>query len=716
MPNRLATESSPYLRQHADNPVDWLPWGPEAFAQAKAENKPIFLSIGYSTCHWCHVMARESFANPAIAALLNDSFISIKVDREERPDVDRVYMAYLQAITGQGGWPLSAWLTPELKPFYAGTYFTPEDRNGRAGFPTILNAIARGWREDRERIVAEGDKALESLKEHTKPGTLAESGDPLAESAGDAFETAFGYYAESFDGRLGGFGGSPKFPRPANLAFLLHCAALQGPTTPVGNEAITMTAHTLSQMARGGLHDHVGGGFHRYSVDAEWFVPHFEKMLNDQAQIAVTALDTWAATQDERFAWLARDVLDYCIRDLLSPEGAFYSAEDADSDRADGTHAEGAFYTWTLAELREVLGESADFFAAHYGVKEGGNVAADRDPHHEFTGTNILAQVQPLEVSAKQAKLSLQEASDRLVPGLEALRAARAKRPRPHLDDKILTAWNGLMLSALAKASACPAECLSDRRASYREAALGLAAFAKRSLFDAKRGVLLRSWRAGHATIEAFAEDYAFLIQGLLDLYEATFEASWLRWADGLQQLFDALFFDTDKGGYFNSPGGAADIILRLKEDYDGAEPAPSSIGALNLLRFSWIFHDEAARERGRRTLEAFRPRWLGVPQALPQMLCALEAALEPPRHVVLVGSAGRADFAALAQVLASQFGRRRAVIGLIGSPDQAWLLARAPWLQPLVARQGHATAYVCEAYTCKEPATDPQTLWSQLV
>jgi uncharacterized protein YyaL (SSP411 family) len=370
MPNRLATESSPYLRQHAENPVDWYSWGPEAFAKAKAENKPIFLSIGYSTCHWCHVMARESFANPAIAQILNDSFVSIKVDREERPDVDRVYMAYLQAITGQGGWPLSAWLTPELKPFYAGTYFTPEDRNGRAGFPTILNAIARGWREDRARIVEEGDKALEALKEHTKPGTVADSGDPLAESAGNAFETGFVYYADSFDGRLGGFGNAPKFPRPANLAFLLHCATLQGPTSQVGREGIQMAAHTLSQMARGGIHDQVGGGFHRYSVDAEWFVPHFEKMLYDQAQIAVTALDTWAATQDERYAWLARDVLDYCLRDLLSPEGGFYSAEDADSDRADGTHAEGAFYVWTLAELREVLGGDADFFAAHYGVKE----------------------------------------------------------------------------------------------------------------------------------------------------------------------------------------------------------------------------------------------------------------------------------------------------------------------------------------------------------
>jgi uncharacterized protein YyaL (SSP411 family) len=328
---------------------------------------------------------------------------------------------------------------------------------------------------------------------------------------------------------------------------------------------------------------------------------------------------------------------------------------------------------------------------------------------------NILAQVQGLDVSARQAKLSLQEASDRLVSGLEKLRAARAQRPRPHLDDKLLTAWNGLMLSALAKASACPADCLSDRHEGYREAALGIAQFAKRSLFDPKRGVLLRSWRDGKATIEAFAEDYAFLIQGLLDLYEATFDASWLRWADGLQQIFDALFFDSDKGGYFNSPAGASDIVLRLKEDYDGAEPAPSSVGALNLLRFSWLFHDEESRERGRRTLEAFRPRWLGVPQALPQMLCALEAALEPPRHVVIVGQQGSPDFEALAAVVTSHFGRRQAVVGLSGGPDQEWLLARAPWLQPLASKRAKATAFVCEAYTCKEPATSPQMLRGQL-
>ena len=715
MPNRLAHERSPYLRQHADNPVDWMPWGPEAFSRARSEAKPIFLSIGYSTCHWCHVMARECFENPQIAALMNEHFVCIKVDREERPDVDRVYMAYLQAITGQGGWPLNAWLTPDLKPFYAGTYFPPEDRQGRGGLPTILKAIARGWAEDRDRIIAEGNRAIEALAEHTKPGMVADSGDPLSESAGNAYETAFQYYTEAYDGQRGGFGGAPKFPRPANLSFLLQCAALQGAETPVGQEALSMVSHTLAQMSRGGIHDHVGGGFHRYSVDADWFVPHFEKMLYDQAQIAVCSLETWKATGDERYAWLARDILDYVLRDLTSPEGGFYSAEDADSDREGGGHAEGAFYVWTWEEFKAVLGEDAAFLADHFGVRPAGNVSPEADPYGEFTGRNILSQKQSLTVSASRAKLDLQEANDRLARGLSLLYQARSGRPRPHRDEKVLTAWNGLMISAFALASACPAESLADRRDRYREAAVRAASFLKSALVQPKTGLLLRSWSGGAATIEGFSEDYAFLIQGLLDLHEATADARWLRWADELQQVFDALFYDAGKGGYFNSPAGAEDIVLRLKEDYDGAEPAASSVAALNLLRFSSILHDEGARERGRQTIEAFKSRWLGTPHALPQLLCALEAALEPPRHVVLAGNPSHPGFKALADTVASCFGARRSILARTPLSEQPWLEARAPWITLFDPSPSEPTAYVCEAYTCKAPCTDPAVLRDQL-
>ncbi|HEY5227390.1 MAG TPA: thioredoxin domain-containing protein, partial [Opitutaceae bacterium] len=487
MANRLASATSPYLLQHADNPVDWFPWGQEAFDEARRLDRPIFLSIGYSTCHWCHVMAHESFENEAIAEILRGSFVSVKLDREERPDVDRVYMAYLQALTGHGGWPLSVWLTPDLKPFYAGTYFPPEDRQGRAGFPTILRAIARGWKEDRARLVEEGDRVVASLKERADEKAVPQAGaaETFAVAAGAAFEKGYQYYAESFDPKFGGFGGAPKFPRPANFAFLLRCAALQGLASEAGVEASGMVSRTLAAMARGGIHDHVGGGFHRYSVDAEWFVPHFEKMLYDQAQIAACSLEAWQATGDERHAWLARDVLDYVLRELTDKAGGFYSAEDADSAPSKGAESvEGAFYVWTLAEVEEVLGGDAAFAAAHFGLRGDGNVAKERDPHGDFTGKNILAQVRPLGETAGLFRMDPQAASDLLLSCIARLRSARSSRIRPHLDDKVVAGWNGLMISALARAAVIPAESLADRRKDYLAAALKAAEFLGKEILD----------------------------------------------------------------------------------------------------------------------------------------------------------------------------------------------------------------------------------------
>jgi uncharacterized protein YyaL (SSP411 family) len=391
MPNRLAHEKSPYLRQHADNPVHWLPWGEEAFAKARAENKPIFLSIGYSTCHWCHVMAHESFEDANVAAVLNYDFVPVKVDREERPDVDRVYMAYIQATTGHGGWPMSVWLTPALKPFYGGTYFPPEgNAHGRPGFLTVLGMISKHWLEQREKILTGADEVTAALQRYATEGRPREVSTgapaPLHEAAGDAFEKAFQYFYESFDGTHGGFGGAPKFPRPSTLNLLFRIAALQGVTTDIGAEAVKLATFTLQKMAGGGIHDHVGGGFHRYAVDEQWFVPHFEKMLYDQAQLAVSYLEAKQATGREVFAWFARDIFDYVRRDLTSPQGGFYSAEDADSllEAGKPEHAEGAFYVWTKAELEAILGADAAFFCAHFGVKDGGNV--DHDPQGEFTG------------------------------------------------------------------------------------------------------------------------------------------------------------------------------------------------------------------------------------------------------------------------------------------------------------------------------------------
>jgi uncharacterized protein YyaL (SSP411 family) len=728
MPNALAQEKSPYLLQHADNPVAWLPWGEAAFAKARAEQKPIFLSIGYSTCHWCHVMAHESFENPATAAILNEHFVPIKVDREERPDVDRVYMTYVQAMTGHGGWPLSAWLTPDLKPFYGGTYFPPEDRHGRAGFPVILKAIADGWRDEREKLVNEAERAIATLRAPREPaGNAAAPTAPLADAAGEAFDKCFRYFYESFDAQNGGFGGAPKFPRASNLNFLFRCAALQGGQSELGAEALRMATFTLQQMAKGGLHDHVGGGFHRYSVDGEWFVPHFEKMLYDQAQIALNTLEAKQATGDERFAWLARGIFEYVADELTHPAGGFYSAEDADSQvpgakiEAGGAHskhatqAEGAFYVWTQAELAEALGDDAPFVGAHFGVAVQGNVPPTSDPHQEFTGKNILAQRRSLLATAQAHRLDPEAASGRLLAALGKLREVRAKRPRPHLDDKIITAWNGLMISALARGAVV----LGD--AALKATATKAAEFLQRELFDAKSGLLYRSYRDGRSEVKGFSEDYAFLIQGLLDLYEASFERRWLEWAEQLQRTMDGLFWDEAKGGYFNSAADDPAIVLRLKEDYDGAEPAPSSVAALNLLRLAAILDGvvrpgadiaiTSYRVRGQRTIEAFRAQWSGVPHAMPQMLCALELALDAPRHVVLAGDPATKEFQALVTVFFEKLRPFRGLAAVTNDADRAWWQPRAPWLAEMKPLNGIATAYVCEEFACQAPVTSPEDL-----
>ena len=717
MSNALAHEKSPYLLQHADNPVHWLPWGEEAFAKARAEQKPIFLSIGYSTCHWCHVMAHESFENPSIAALLNDHFVAIKVDREERPDVDKVYMAYVQSMTGRGGWPLSAWLTPDLKPFYGGTYFAPEDRQGRTGFPSILNAISKAWIDNPEKLVAESNRVIDSLTEYheSRRGEPGEVPD-LHDSGSEAFEKAYNHYAETFDASHGGFGGEPKFPRASNLSFLLRAAAIQGMDTDAGSEAVRMVAVTLQKMAGGGIHDHVGGGFHRYAVDDAWFVPHFEKMLYDQAQIAVNALDTYQATGDERFAWIARNIFGYVLRDLAAPGGAFFSAEDADSSLVHGQpeHAEGAFYVWTRAEIEAALpAADAALVCDHFGVEAEGNVPPSLDPHNEFTGKNILMQRRPLVETAQRQSLAPVDAAERLAAALIKLRRVRAERPRPQLDDKVITAWNGLMISALARASVSAAGCLSELGGTYCMAAVRAAEFIKRELYDASRGVLYRNYRDGRGVNEAFAEDYAYLIAGLLDLYEATFDARWLHWAEGLQQVMDALFWDPEHGGYFNSRADDASIVLRLKEDYDGAEPSPNSVAAGNLLRMAALFHDDALRGRALATIEALRAQWAQAPHALPELLCAIERALEMPRQVVLAGDRRTSEFGALANVLVEKTGPRRAVLAVPGDdPAGRWLLGRAPWLAAMKpADDGRPLAFVCERFTCQAPVDSPEAL-----
>ena len=736
MPNSLALAKSPYLRQHANNPVGWLEWGEAAFARARAEDKPILLSIGYSTCHWCHVMARESFENAAIAAQLNHDFIPVKLDREERPDVDRVYMTYVQARTGSGGWPLNVFLTPDLKPFFGGTYFPPEDRQGRRGFPSLLAAIAGAWHDKRADLVAEADRVLASLRDHyrNRAASVADSGGPgstpasstspssaapipLHEAAGDAFERGFAHLYESFDATHGGFGGAPKFPRSGNIDFLLRVAALQGGgATETGREALRLIAETLRNMIQGGLHDHLGGGFHRYSVDAGWFVPHFEKMLYDQALIARNLLDTARATGDERLAWAARSVFDYLLRDLAHPRGAFFSAEDADSDRTPaegGGHAEGAFYVWTRTELDRVLPPvDTALVCAHFGIEDAGNVPAELDPHCEFTGRNILRQSRPLAETAVGLGLDPIAAADRLAASLERLRAIRASRPRPHLDDKVLAAWNGLALSALARAAVHPAACLADKRPFYLEAALRCARFIESELWVPARRVLLRSWRDGPAAIDGFAEDYACVVAGLLDLHQATLDPHWLRFAEKLQAALDARFWDEAEGGYFSAPADT-ELVLRLKDDYDGAEPAASSFALSNLVRLSILQGEPASNEtapalaphraRAARVAEAFRSQWSGAPHALPVLLCGLADLLAEPSHVILAGDPADPAFTALASVVHAT--------PPFSAPVYLLTPYDAAWARDMVPLGGRPTAYLCRDLACQTPVTNPTAL-----
>ncbi len=670
MSNALAFEKSPYLLQHKDNPVDWMPWGEEAFARARAQRRPVFLSIGYSTCHWCHVMAHESFENPEIAALMNRAFINIKVDREERPDVDRVYMAFVQATTGGGGWPMSVWLTPDGHPFFGGTYFPPEDRYGRAGFPQIIQQIETLWHDDRGRIESEAGRVMAGLRE------AAVSRSPAGELQPAWIEGAHVAFAQAYDGEHGGFGGAPKFPRPSILNLLLRG----------GEGSRTMGLETLRAMACGGMRDHLGGGFHRYSVDRFWHVPHFEKMLYDQAQIAVSLVEAWQITKDPFFESTLRSTLDYVLRDMAHPEGGFYSAEDADSVIAAGSsaHAEGAFYAWARQEIEDALGSvAAREFCDHYSVRTDGNAPDGSDPQGEFTGKNIL------HMAGGSESASLAD-SRRILFGL------RAKRPRPHLDDKILTAWNGLMISAFAKAGAA----LGDAR--YLDAAARSAEFVRKNLV--RGGDLLRSWRGSPSEIGGFAEDYAFFIQGLLDLYEAGFDLRWLALAADLQKRQDKLFWDGDS--YFSSRAGDSLVPLRMKEDYDGAEPSANSISALNLLRLGRMLHDDSMEERARKILASHAGQMARAPSAVPQMLVALDLALRPPAQSVIAGD--RAAVEPLLRPLAQAFRPHTGTI-LLDSPEAVERFSNnSPAIREMKMIGGKPALYECENFTCRAPVTAP--------
>ncbi len=686
--NRLAREQSPYLLQHAHNPVDWFPWGNDAFEKARAENKPIFLSIGYSTCHWCHVMERESFENGRIAELLNRDFVPIKVDREERPDVDRIYMTFVQATTGSGGWPMSVWLTPALQPFFGGTYFPPENRFGHPGFASILTQIAEAWRSQQDQILESAREVVAEIgrRSAVEPGHASSIDTGVADSG-------FYVFRRTFDSHTGGFGGAPKFPRPSVFSFLLRYHA-----RTKNREALDMTLLTLREMAKGGMHDHLGGGFHRYSVDERWFVPHFEKMLYDQAQLATSYLEAFQITGDPQYAAVARDIFDYVLRDMTSPEGAFYSAEDADSviDPEDpNVKGEGAFYIWTAEEIRELVpSPAAEWFIYRYGVAEGGNVA--NDPHNEFTNRNILYESVSLADTATQFRQLEEVVAAGIAEAAAILLRARSKRVRPHLDDKILTAWNGLMISAFALGGAV----LDEPR--YAQAARRAATFLAESMYDPAAGILLRRYRQGDAAIPGFLDDYALFTQALLDLYEAQFHLEDLQLAVRLTEKQAALFEDTAEGGFYSSAAGAPDLVIRMKEDYDGAEPSGNSVALLNLQRLSHMTDRQDFRDSAQHLLSAFAARLRLAPVALPYMLAAVEFRLGDPRQVILVGE----DVRPLARALYSRFVPNKIVLAADSSEARARLALWIPSIAGMSALDNRATAHVCRNYTCQLPVS----------
>ena len=701
-PNSLIHEKSPYLLQHAMNPVAWLAWGEEAFKKAKEEEKPIFLSSGYSTCHWCHVMEEESFENPDIAGVLNTCFVPVKVDREELPDLDRLYMSYVQSTTGRGGWPMSVWLTPELKPFYGGSYFPPEERYGMPGFKTILLSIARLWESDRGKIIAASGNFFASLGTESKKTPFSM---PDAEGAQ---KKCFEWLEANFDHEFGGFGSAPKFPRPVLLNFLFNHAYHTG-----NNKARTMALHTLRKMADGGIHDHLGiagkggGGFARYSTDERWHVPHFEKMLYDNAQLAISFLEAFQCSKYPLYKAVAEDIINYVLCDLTSPEGGFYSAEDADSLTAygSGQKQEGAFYLWSADEIRETLGneELAAIFSFTYGVMAEGN--AINDPHGEFTGKNILIQQATIEETAEKFGKSAGEIKTALDESRTRLYTARSRRPRPFLDDKILTAWNGLMISALAKGF----QVLHDE--ACLAAARKAADFILEKLFDRSKERLLRRYRDGNAAIAGKAEDYAFFIQALIDLYEASFETSYLQTALELTEVQNTLFFDKVQGGYFSTAFDDNTVPLRLKEEYDGAEPSANSVTALNLLRLAEMTGKEKFSIKAEQTINACGAMLAENSHALPQMLVA--KIITEQRTVRIVFS-GPLDSVSMTRLRDTVYEHYLPGATLIHASKESALMF--PQNATIIAEEdGKAKAFLCVDRSCLAPTENPEKLAGML-
>jgi uncharacterized protein YyaL (SSP411 family) len=679
MPNHLANETSPYLLQHADNPVDWYPWGPEALHKAAAEDKPIFLSIGYSACHWCHVMAHESFEDERVAAILNEHYVSIKVDREERPDLDRIYMSAVQAMTGGGGWPMSVFISPGGTPFYGGTYFPPTPRHSLPAFSQLLLAIVNAWQTKRQDLLDGGERVVSAIEQQSGMGAAGQGTQLDSETLDSAVRTLKGRY----DGTHGGWGSAPKFPQPMVIEFLLRTHHRTG-----DEAALDMVTHTLDAMARGGMYDQIGGGFHRYSTDARWLVPHFEKMLYDNAQLARVYLHAWQVTGNAFYRTIVEETLDYVVHEMTDPAGGFYSTQDADSEGE-----EGKFFVWTPDEIRDVLSDQADPFIAAYGVTKGGN----------FEGKNILEFVSDLDQRPT------------LAGARRKLFAAREQRVHPGRDDKVLTSWNGLMLAAFAEAAR-----VLDRD-DYRKVAERNATFSLHEL-KTDEGRLLRTWKAcpeehpepvegqrrntGEAKLNGYLEDYSYLIEGLLELYQTTFDPRWYEAAHELAETMIAHFRAPD-GGFYDTSDDHETLITRPRELQDNATPSGNAMATTVLLKLAGLAVEPRYGELARKSLVQLQGTVAQYPLGFGQWLQALSYALSSPREVALVGEPSAADTRALLSVLRKGY-RPHQVVALGDSDGKTPVV---PILRHRTPVDGLATAYVCVKMVCQPPVTDPAGL-----
>jgi uncharacterized protein YyaL (SSP411 family) len=681
--NRLVHEKSPYLLQHAQNPVDWFPWGEDAFSKAVKENKPVFLSIGYSACHWCQVMEAESFEDEEVAALLNEHFVSVKVDREERPDIDRIYMTVCQSMTGSGGWPLTIVMTPDRRPFFAGTYFPKEAKLGRQGLMQILPQLTDLWENQREKLLEIGKQAAEMVQ---KISSSTQAGDLSIKNMEEAFLLLEG----RFDRQYGGFGGAPKFPSGHTLSLLLRWWKRSG-----DEKALAMVEKTLDAMRRGGVYDHLGFGFHRYSTDVRWLVPHFEKMLYDQAMLAIAYVEAYQATGKAEYAETARQIFAYVLRDMTSAQGGFFSAENADSEGE-----EGRFYVWTMEEIKDILGErQGDVFSRFYGVIEAGNFEGSR---------NILHVGEELDEFAKSEGMEPGELRKGLEESRGKLFRAREERIHPSKDDKILTDWNGLMIAALAKGG----QALNEPR--YADAAARAADFLLKNLRHPD-GRFLHRFRGGEAAIPGYLDDYAFLIWGLLELYQATFEVSHLREAVMLTDEMLKIFWDEKNGGLFFTGEDAEEGLARAKEVYDGAIPSGNSAALLNLVRLGRMTSNEEFEKKAEALMWAFGGQITRSPTAFAQFLVGVDFALGPTKEIVIVGGLDQEETKTMLAAIHERFLPRQILILRPNDESREVVEQLAPFVKGQNSIGGKTTAYVCENYACKLPTTEIDEMISQI-